>query len=133
MVNYMETHKKRKVKRNCVVCGKAINVILLGKRYKNGHYFGKIKLPIKPGEYKKIGTTKIGKFKIGVVKWTGKHKKVEYWECNNCFKEAAHECWLEEKIEKLYGKKCKDHEPGCPTCNAWFLYKTVLEDNRGEL
>lgn len=109
------------------------NVILHGRKYTNGHYFGKFKIPLKPGEYKKTGTTKIGRSKADVVKWTGKQKEIEYWECNKCFDEASHECWLEEKIEKLFGKKCKEYEPHCPVCDAWFLYETIIDDNRGKL
>jgi len=123
----------RKMKRRCSVCGKAINITLQGKKYSNGHYFGKIKLPVGKGENKKVGVFKSGKHKFDVVKWTGKHKELEYWECNKCFEEASHESWLEEKIEKLFGKKCKDYEPGCPTCQSWFILETILEDNRGKL
>ena len=73
--------------------------------YNNGHYYNKIKLPIKgTGEYKKVGATKIGKHQIDVVDWTGKEKEIEYWECNECFDEASHKLWLEEALEKLYGK-----------------------------
>ena len=121
------------MKRNCLVCGKKINVVLQGRKYTDGHYFGKFKLPIKPGEYKKIRVAKFGKTKFDVVKWTGKEKEIEYWECDKCFEEASHEAWLEEKIEKLYDKKCKEYEPHCPTCEAWFLYETILEDDRGKL
>jgi len=123
----------KKIKRKCSICGKGISVILHGRKYDNGHYFGKIKIPVGPGEHKKIRTTKIGRHKFDVVKWTGKEKEVEYWECNKCFEEASHECWLEEKIEKLFGKKCKEYESSCPVCQAWFIYKTILEDNRGKL
>ncbi len=125
--------RANRLKRNCLACGAKINLVLKNKIYTGGHYFGKFKLPIKPGEYKKIKTAKFGKSKFDVVKWTGKEKEVEYWECNKCFEEASHECWLEKKIEKLCGKKCKEYEPHCPTCEAWFLYETIIEDNRGKL
>lgn len=92
----------------CSVCGKTINVILNGKKYTNGHYFGKFKLPLKPGKYKKVGTIKIGRSKIDVVKWTGKEKEVEYWECNKCFDEASHECWLERKWKNYSEKNAKN-------------------------
>ncbi len=90
------------------------NVTLRSRKYAGGHYFGQFKLPIKPGEYKKIGTTKIGRIKADVVKWTGKEKEVEYWECNKCFEDVLHEYWLEEKIEKLFGVKCKEYESTLP-------------------
>ena len=121
------------MKRMCSVCGKSINILLQGKKYDNGHYFGKFRIPIGHGEHKKIGTCKSGKFKFDVVKWTGKEKEAEYWECNKCFDIAAHECWLEEKIEKLFGKKCKEYEPHCPVCEAWGMYETICEYNRGKL
>jgi len=125
--------KIRKMKRKCSVCGRVINITLLGRKYNSGHYFGKAKLPVGNGEHKKIGVFKSGKHKFDVVKWTGKEKGIEYWECNKCFEESSHECWLEEKIEKLFGKKCKEHEPHCPVCEAWSLYETILEDNKGKL
>ena len=128
----METVVK-KMKRKCSLCGKSISVTLVNRRYYNGHYFGKVKIPVGKGKNKKVGTVKFGKHKYDVVKWTGKHNKFEYWECNECYQEAFNEDWLEKKIEKLYGKKCKDYEPHCPCCDAWFLYETILEDNRGEL
>ena len=121
------------MKRNCLVCGARINVALHKRKYCGGHYFGRFKIPLKPGKYKKVGTTKIGKSKVDVVNWIGKEKEMEYWECDKCFEEASHECWLEEKTEKLFGAKCKEYEPTCPTCQAWFVCETVLEDNRGKL
>ncbi|MEK6888384.1 MAG: hypothetical protein AABX14_05560 [Candidatus Aenigmatarchaeota archaeon] len=123
----------RKLKRKCLVCGKSINIVVKNREYSGGNYFGEIKLPVKPGEYKKVGTTKIGRTKADVVKWTGKEKKIEYWECNKCFEDASHECWLEEKIEKLFGKRCKKYEPACPACQAWFICETIIKDNKGKL
>jgi len=124
---------KTTMRSKCLVCSKSINVTLNGRSYRNDNYFGRIKLPSKPGKYKKTGTTKIGKLKVDVAKWTGKEKEVEYWECNKCFEEAAHESWLEDTIKKLFGKRCKDYVRHCPVCDAWFLYDTILEDARGEL
>jgi hypothetical protein len=46
-----------------------------------------MEIPIGKGENVKIGEQKIGKLKYTIVKWTGKHKKVEYWECNKCYAE----------------------------------------------
>ena len=102
--------------------------------YSRGAYFGRFKLPIKgTGKYEKVGTSKLGKLKVDVVKWAGKEKEVEYWECNSCFEEAMHECWLEELLEKLYGKKCRDYEKGCTCCQAWSVYDTIIDHNRGRL
>jgi len=74
--------------RKCVVCGKCVKINLDKKgHYDNGHYFGKFKLPLKgTGCYKKVGASKILGEKVDVVKWTGKEKEVEYWECNRCCK-----------------------------------------------
>jgi hypothetical protein len=90
-----------------------------------------MKLPVKPGKYRKVGTTKLGKVVVNVAEWTGKEREVEYWECNACFDEASYECWLEKKIEKLYGKRCPDYEPHCALCAAWLLYDAIIGDNRG--
>jgi|SRR3989338_1464750 len=125
----------KKIKRKCIVCGKNLT-INLGKNghYDNGRYFGKIKLTIKgTGEYKKIGTAKpLGK-SVNIVKWTGKKRKIEDWECNKCYEESMHESWLENIIEKLYGKKCKDYEDGCGCCRAWGVFDIIIEENRSRL
>lgn len=127
--------KPQKLKRKCSVCGKNIKISIDKRgRYDNAHYFGKIKIPINgTGKYKKVRTTRILKRKFDVVKWTGKEKEVEYWECNKCYEEAMHEDWLEEIIEKLYGKRCKDYADGCPCCEAWSVFDTIIEENRGKL
>ena len=79
--------KERKIKRTCVVCGKKLLITVWpDKSYSIGYYFGKVKLPIGKGFYKKIGTSKIGKIKANIVKWVGKEKTIEYWECKKCFK-----------------------------------------------
>ena len=117
----------RKIVRKCLVCGKSIKVkVYEDGHYNNGHYYNKIKLPIKgTGKYKKVGTTKIGKHKIDVADWTGKEKEIEYWECNECFDEASYEGWLEETLEKLYGKRCRDYEKDCACCRAWDIYDII--------
>ena len=102
--------------------------------YRKGHYFGKLKLPIEgTGRYKKTGTSQILGRKIDVVEWVGKEKGVEHWECDDCYEEAGHEEWLEQIIEKLYGKRCPDYEKGCGCCQAWDIYDTILDENRGKL
>ena len=76
------------LKRKCSVCGEALKILLKKKRaYSGGYYFGKMNLPIGKGEYRKVGKFKFGKMKGNVVKWIGKEKKFEYWECEKCFKE----------------------------------------------
>lgn len=83
---------KRRMVRKCLVCGNKIKIKLDEKRhYDNGHYFGKMELPVGKGEYKKIGTSKIFGKKIDVAEWTGKKEKVEYWECNECYKQGQEE------------------------------------------
>lgn len=76
--------------RECVVCGKKLHIKLdKNNKISGGYYFGKMKLPIGKGEYKKVGISKfkIAGKKVNVVKWTGKHKTIEYWECKKCFNE----------------------------------------------
>lgn len=124
---------KRKLKRKCLICGQLFSLTVYADgHYNKGHYFGRLKLPIEgTGEYKKTGFTCIGKQKIAIVKWTGKEKELEYWECNNCFEKAMHECWLEEKIENLFGKRCKDFVAECATCSAWSLLDIIKESDTG--
>ena len=134
----MKKNKKiaiRRIRRKCLVCGKQINIkIYHDKHYHNSHHFGIMDLPIKgTGEYKAIGKSKTPGLKANIVKWTGKVKKVEYWECESCYKEAMHEHWLEQITEKLYGKKCKDYEKGCACCQAWSIYDVIIDHNRGRL
>lgn len=78
--------KSKTLKRKCIVCGKKLAIELYADgHYKNAHYFGKVKFPIKnKGEYKKVGTTRILGKPIDVVKWVGKEKETEYWECESC-------------------------------------------------
>ena len=72
-----KSKKHRRISRKCLVCGKRIVITVYGDgHYRNGYYFGKLKIPIKgTGKYKKVGTTKLLKSKIDVVKWTGKEKE----------------------------------------------------------
>lgn len=126
---------KRKITRKCIVCGKRIIItIYQDGHYTNGHYFKKLKIPIEgTGEYKKVGTTKLLGKKYNVVKWTGREKEIEDWECNKCYEEAMHEDWLDQTIEKLYGKRCPDFEKDCACCQAWSIYDTIIDENRGRL
>jgi len=130
-----KSNKLGKIARNCLVCDKSIRVTIYEDgHYKGGHYFNKVKFPVKgTGMYKKVGETKIGKMKVNVIRWTGKEKKVEYWECDKCYEEALHESWLEETLEKLFGKRCREYVQGCGCCEAWFLYDTIIDANRGRL
>ncbi len=90
----MKTTKQDDViHKNCVVCGRKIKVKLSRTKKREiirrgGHYFGKIDLPVGKGKYVTIGEEKLfpdSDKKYKIVKWTGKHKKVEYWECPSCF------------------------------------------------
>ena len=126
---------KRRIWRTCILCGKRIAItVYKDKHYRGGEFFGKHKIPIEgTGEYKKIDTFKIGNLEGDVVKWTGKEREFEYWECPDCYAEAMYESWLEEKIEELYGERCPDYEPHCALCSAWFLYDQILEDDKEKL
>jgi len=130
-----KARKVKKITRKCSICGKRMKITVYEDGYyRNGHYFGKLKLPIKgTGKYKKTGTSQIFGKKIDVVEWNGKEKEIEYWECDACYEESGHEEWLEQIIEKLYGKRCPDYEKGCACCQAWDIYDTILDENRRKL
>jgi hypothetical protein len=121
--------------RSCCICGKRLRIKLYPDRsYRGAEFFGRHKIPIKgTGEYKKIDTFKIGDLVGDVVKWTGKERGVEHWECPACFEEAICENWLEQKIEKLYRERCKEYEPDCVVCRVWKVYDTIYEDDKKEL
>ncbi len=125
--------KIKNISRNCVVCGDKIKINIDEKgKYDNGNYFGKIKSPIEgTGEYKKVGTSKIFGFKkpVPIVKWTGRTKEYEYWECNLCYETAMRENWLENRIEKYYGERCSDFEPSCIVCDTWARYDKIVKNN----
>lgn len=114
--------------RKCAVCGKRIRINVDKKgHYSDGQYFGKTRIPIGKGKWAKVGTSALLGKKVNVVKWTGKEKEIEYWECNKCYEKEKHLDWLEQAIEKLYGKRCKDYEKGCPCCEAWDIYDAIAE------
>jgi len=74
------------MERQCGVCGKNLSIILKEDgSYSGGYYFGKIKLPTGKGEYINMGKKKILDSEFEVVKWTGEHKEIEYWECDKCY------------------------------------------------
>lgn len=85
----MQKRKARKIVRKCVICGISIRINVAADRtYDKGHYFGKMKRQIKgTGKWVKVGMFKETGFDCGVVKWTGKEKEFEYWECGKCFNE----------------------------------------------
>ena len=126
---------KKIIYRTCLICGKKIRIIhYKDGHYRNAYYYGILEESIKgTGENVKTGEFKLGKFKADVVKWTGKVKKHEYWECEKCYSEGSFECTLENKIEKLYGERCKDFESSCIVCQVWDMYDTIIKDNRKEL
>ncbi len=122
------------INRKCIVClGKLRIKVYEDKHYKGGHYFNKMKVPIGKGEYKQISTTKLGRRKIKVVKWTGKEKEIEYWECNKCYEEGYHESWLEDTIKMLFGSRCKTNNKNCTCCQAWDVYDSIIKYNRKKL
>ena len=125
----------KKLNRKCLVCGKKVRIrVYKDGHYTGAHYFNKLKIPIKgTGKYKKIGTNKLLGKKVNVVRWNGKEKEIEYWECNSCYAEATHEDWLEQMIGKLYGKKCPDYVKECGCCQAWDVYQTIIGENRRKL
>jgi hypothetical protein len=78
-----------KIKRNCVVCGKRMQIqIDESGKYDKGHYFGTMKIPVEgTGKYIKTGKVGLGDITGDVVRWTGKEREAEYWECEKCFNE----------------------------------------------
>ena len=79
----------KQITRKCVCCGRQMKIQLnKDRKYSGGHYFGKVSLPIK-GTGKNIitRTCRIRGKEFETFKWTGKETKVEYWECNKCYKE----------------------------------------------
>jgi len=74
-----------KIKRGCIICEKGL-IINVNKdgTYDEGYFFGKMKFPIGKGKNVKVGTMKILGRKIDTVKWNGKEREVEYWECDKC-------------------------------------------------
>ncbi|HIH21342.1 MAG: hypothetical protein J4478_01695 [Candidatus Diapherotrites archaeon] len=77
----------KKIKRKCLVCGRKISIVVhKGGVYDKGHYFGDFEIPIEgTGRHKKAGTFRLFGKKYQLVKWTGKERKVEYWECEKCY------------------------------------------------
>ena len=83
--------------RSCIICAKdlKIHVNWKGNRsYTGGHYFGKIPVCHAKDERKalKAGFTveKIGDLELRVLKKEAKpYKHVEYWECEECYKEVS--------------------------------------------
>jgi len=72
--------------RKCSICSKRLNIRLKkDKSYEGGHYFGKININEGNGNYVKTKTQKFLGRKINIVRWTGKTRKAEYWECERCF------------------------------------------------
>lgn len=119
------------INRSCVVCGDRIQIkVGANGRYDNGHFFGVIKVPIKrTGKYRRVGSSKVLGRAVPVVKWTGKERDLEYWECDLCYDAAARESWFEKRIEKYYGQRCPDSEPSCACCDAWARYDKIVKRN----
>jgi len=84
----------RRIVRQCVVCGKNINVIVYTNgKYRNGHYFGKIPLHTKKA-LKEVGRAGTHEVKMGGSIWNiwkimnkdpKPYKYAEYWECAKCY------------------------------------------------
>lgn len=121
----------KKIVRDCSVCGDKIKININAKgRYDNGNYFGTVKIPIaKTGEYEKVRISHVLVVPIAVVRWTGKTKDSEYWECDPCYSQALRENWLEETIENYYGRRCKDFEASCGACDVWSLYDGIVRQD----
>ena len=76
------------MERTCIVCGKKMKIHLFKNHsYNNGYYFGVVEIPVGKGKYKKITTAREDKKEFDVAEWTGKKKRIEYWECVKCYNE----------------------------------------------
>ena len=78
-----------KINRKCIVCGKDLEIMVdKDGTYHGGHYFGKLNLPVGKGKNKIVGESDIfgERKKVKLFEWTGKTEEIEYWECDNCFK-----------------------------------------------
>lgn len=78
------TGKEYEIERNCVECGKTVEITVEKDRaYDGGHYLGEFTVPDEDseGEYEKTGEWK----GFEVVKWTGEEESFEYWACDDCF------------------------------------------------
>ena len=76
------------IRRKCSVCGREIPVKLHSDgTYEGGHYFGSVK----------EGMIELGRY-------DPKHpdEEYEYWECEECFKEASERVKNRDELEKLY-------------------------------
>ena len=41
--------------------------------------------------------------------------------------ESEKEKAVEDFITKMYGKRCKEYEEGCPTCDEWKLFDEYIK------
>jgi hypothetical protein len=83
---------RKKVIKDCVICGEVITVFLYtDKSYRGGHYFGKMGICSKKEKDKEnnSGThkSKIHGHIFNVINYEAKpYKYVEYWECPRCYR-----------------------------------------------
>jgi len=82
---------RKRVNKQCVVCSKTMKVILYtNKKYRGGHYFGKIPL-ISKEEWKRVNKagTHQEMFMGEMVKVLNRDPKPhgygEHWECPKCY------------------------------------------------
>lgn len=89
----MKKELKRKVIKDCAVCGRKITVYIYAdknKKNRGGHYFGKIGICSKKERNKELksGTrkSKFGGHIFNVYNYEPKpYKYLEYWECPKCY------------------------------------------------
>lgn len=82
---------KKRINKECVICGKAIAVVIYSdKSYRGGHYFGKVPLHTKKAlrEAMKAGYREVnmaGRVVQVMKKDPIAYKYLEYWECSKCY------------------------------------------------
>ena len=37
---------------------------------------------------------------------------------------------MEDAFEEIWGPRCDEYEPGCPTCDAWRKWDEKMEDHQ---
>lgn len=65
----------------CSICGN-----------KGTHEFGSFNAPYGEGDFEDTGRKCMG---CPVVRWTGKKRRVKYWECDECFMKEEDEYKIE--------------------------------------
>ena len=78
-------------------------------------------------ESKKI---KLRKKVYQLLKVNDATNKVSWWNLADDIVdliESERERAIEDFITKMFGKRCKEYEEGCPTCDEWKLFDEYIK------